>query len=83
MLNPNTVQLNIKEREILNYIIAFKRLNDGIAPTVREIRNNTSIKALSNVNYYLDRLQEKKFIKRPFNKTRSIQVIGGHWVYNK
>lgn len=48
--------------------------NKGYPPTVRELMNELNVNSTSTVKYYLDKLVEKKLIKRSLNKNRSIEL---------
>ena len=46
----------------------------GIVPSIREMCANIGVTSTSTVNYYLNILEERGFIKRSFNKNRSIEL---------
>ena len=66
--------------EILAYIIMFKTMH-GISPTVQEIKDALNVSSKSVVNYHLEKLKKRGYIKRYDSTARSIQVIGGRWSY--
>ncbi len=80
----------IKEREegqdtrmrIFLYIIEYKRANDGVAPSMREIGENINM-AVSVIHYHLNRMAAVGTIRfvDP-GQPRSIVLPGGHWEYN-
>ncbi len=75
---PNRVH-GTRHLEILNYIIEFKRKNNGLSPTMREMAEafHTSTSA---INYYLSRLEALGAIEFYGNsKARSIMIPGSEW----
>lgn len=46
----------------------------GIVPSIREMCANIGVTSTSTVNYYLNILEERGYIKRSFNKNRSIEL---------
>ncbi len=47
----------------------------GYPPSIREIGENTEISSTSVVNYYLNQLEEMKYIERQSNISRGIRLI--------
>lgn len=47
----------------------------GFPPSIREIGENTDISSTSVVNYYLNQLEEMKFIERQENVSRGIKIL--------
>jgi SOS-response transcriptional repressor LexA len=69
-----------REEIVLDYIIYFKRENDGTSPTVREIQHALKISSTSLVNYYLRNLKLAGRIRFCGNgSARGIMVVGGCW----
>ncbi len=69
----------IHRSDILAYIIAYKRRNDGNAPTLDEIGQQFHT-TKSNVDYHLRRLErEGKIVLPGRGLKRQIQVVGGVW----
>lgn len=66
------------EKAILQYIIEYKRQNDGTSPSWRQIRKECQISSTSMVSYYLDKLESQGKIKVG-SGVRTIQVVGGEW----
>ena len=79
-MNPKK-ELHPKQKELLDYIIAYKTRHDGTSPTFREMRDALDVSTTSLVSYRLDRLEYLGYIKRPAYNKRSIQVVGGEWRY--
>lgn len=46
----------------------------GIVPSIREMCTNIGVTSTSTINYYLNILEERGYIKRSFNKNRSIEL---------
>ena len=65
--------LTRKEKEILRYVIEYKRTN-GISPTTYEIAE-ALYTSRSYVRDCLERLEDKRFIKYEAKKHRCIKVI--------
>jgi len=61
---------------ILNFIIRYKRENDGSSPTIRMIQQGCGISSTSMVHFYRRKLEELGLIA--FDG-RSIIVTGGIW----
>ena len=64
--------LTKKEEEFLNDLIEFTNTK-GYTPTVRELGDYVGLRSPATVNYHLDMLVKKGFIKRINN--RSIEVL--------
>ncbi|WP_026485727.1 transcriptional repressor LexA [Caldanaerobius polysaccharolyticus] len=68
-------KLTSKQAKILDAIrehIAAK----GYPPSVREICKAVGVRSTSTVHGYLQKLEQKGYIKRDHSKTRAIEVIG-------
>jgi len=69
----------------LAYIVDFKRENDGVSPSHREISQAVGYAGgnPSNVARLLDILEARGLIVRygPKASTRCIMVVGGEWVF--
>lgn len=65
---------------IYNFIIAFKKDNDGNSPTLREIARAAGISSSEATLYHLRKLERRGLIKRLPEKSRGIKVIGAEWV---
>ena len=46
----------------------------GVVPSIREMCANIGVTSTSTINYYLNILEERGYIKRSFNKNRSIEL---------
>lgn len=68
------VGLGERHKKILKFLKKFQDEN-GFPPSIREIGENTNISSTSVVNYYLNQLEEMKFIERENNVSRGIRLI--------
>src|SRR5258708_36236559 len=65
---------NVQQR-ILSSIIKYTVNNDGRPPTYREIGQEVRITSLGQIAYHLKALEEKGYIQRVRNRSRSIKVV--------
>ncbi|MBP3321265.1 MAG: transcriptional repressor LexA [Clostridia bacterium] len=65
--------LTDKEKKIYEYI-ADTINSEGYPPSVRDIQTALHIKSTSTVHSYLERLEEKGYIRREKGKSRSMRV---------
>lgn len=65
--------------EIYNFIVTYKREHDGCSPAIREIQEALDIVSTSTVHHHLRQLEKKGFVRLDEDKSRSIQIVGGHW----
>jgi SOS-response transcriptional repressor LexA len=69
-----------KTNEVFNYIISYKRRNDGNSPTLRQIMAACKIASVSMVHWYLRVLQRRGLIEIiEGSVARGIKVAGGNW----
>ena len=66
--------LTKRQREILDYLAEFIRQH-GYAPSLEEIGRRFGLSSLATVHKHLRNLQEKGFIRRAWNRSRSIELI--------
>ncbi len=66
--------LTKRQREILDYLNEFIQQH-GYAPSLEEIGRRFSLSSLATVHKHLTNLQEKGFIKRAWNRSRSVELI--------
>ena len=66
--------LTIREREIYDYIVHFKKCN-GYSPSWREIGQGVGTTSKNFVQKCLDKLSDLGYIKYTPNKYRSIVVV--------
>jgi repressor LexA len=66
--------LTKRQREILVYLYDFIGQH-GYAPSLEEIGRRFGLSSLATVHKHLTNLQEKGFIKRAWNRSRSVEMI--------
>jgi len=66
--------LTKRQREILDYLQDFIQQH-GYAPSLEEIGRRFGLSSLATVHKHLTDLQEKGFIKRSWNRSRSVEMI--------
>jgi repressor LexA len=66
--------LTKRQREILDYLNDFI-LQHGYAPSLEEIGKRFSLSSLATVHKHLTNLQQKGFIKRAWNRSRSDELL--------
>lgn len=64
-------QLKPKEQKVLNYIRNFK-MENGFAPSVRDVCRDLNYKSTSTVHMYLNRLERFGYISKEDGKSRAI-----------
>jgi repressor LexA len=66
--------LTKRQREILDYLDEFIQQH-GYAPSLEEIGRRFGLSSLATVHKHLTNLQEKGFIKRAWNRSRSVELV--------
>ncbi len=66
--------LTKRQREILDFLNDFIQQH-GYAPSLEEIGRRFGLSSLATVHKHLTNLQEKGFIKRAWNRSRSVEMI--------
>jgi repressor LexA len=66
--------LTRRQREILDYLSEFIEQR-GYAPSLEEIGRRFGLSSLATVHKHLSNLQDKGFIKRAWNRSRSVEVV--------
>ncbi|MFU8827182.1 MAG: transcriptional repressor LexA [Brevefilum sp.] len=74
MMARKKAGLGERHKKILKFLEQFQTEN-GYPPSIREIGENTNISSTSVVNYYLNQLEEMKFIERESNVSRGIRLV--------
>ena len=69
--------LTKRQREILDYLQDFIPQH-GYAPSLDEIGRRFGLSSLATVHKHLTNLQEKGFIKRAWNRSRSVELISAN-----
>jgi repressor LexA len=66
--------LTKRQREILDYLNDFIQQH-GYAPSLEEIGRRFNLSSLATVHKHLSNLQEKGFIRRAWNRSRSVELV--------
>jgi repressor LexA len=66
--------LTKRQREILDYLNAFIERH-GYAPSLEEIGRQFGLSSLATVHKHLSNLQGKGFIRRAWNRSRSVEIV--------
>ncbi len=66
--------LTRRQREILDYLKEFID-ERGYAPSLEEIGSRFGLSSLATVHKHLMNLQEKGFIRRAWNRSRSVELV--------
>ncbi len=66
--------LTRRQREILDYLSEFIEQR-GYAPSLEEIGRRFGLSSLATVHKHLTNLQEKGFIQRSWNRSRSVEIV--------
>jgi repressor LexA len=66
--------LTKRQREILDYLNEFIQQH-GYAPSLEEIGRRFNLSSLATVHKHLSNLQEKGFIRRSWNRSRSVELL--------
>jgi repressor LexA len=73
-VEEHVLPLTKRQREILDYLSEFIQQH-GYAPSLEEIGRRFSLSSLATVHKHLTNLQEKGFIKRAWNRSRSVELV--------
>ncbi len=66
--------LTKRQREILDFLTDFIQQH-GYAPSLEEIGRRFGLSSLATVHKHLTNLQDKGFIKRAWNRSRSVELM--------
>jgi repressor LexA len=66
--------LTKRQREILDYLGEFIQQH-GYAPSLEEIGRRFGLSSLATVHKHLTNLEDKGFIKRAWNRSRSVELV--------
>ena len=74
--------MNARQRQMLVYIIDYKRWSQGHSPTIRELMAVVGSSSTSAIVYSLRRLAEQGYIElvRDGGKTLDIRIPGARWI---
>jgi repressor LexA len=67
--------LTRRQKEILDYIRSYT-VRLGYAPTLAEIGRHFGLTSLATVHKHLKNLEDKKLIRRQWNRSRAVEVLG-------
>lgn len=73
-MEVDVLPLTKRQREILNYLSDFIQQH-GYAPSLEEVGRRFGLSSLATVHKHLTNLQEKGFIKRAWNRSRSVELV--------
>ena len=74
--------LTKKQGEILDFIKVYVA-NHGYPPTVREIAKKLTVNSPATIHSHLNKLAEKKYIKKDDSKNRAIELLVDNEYLNK
>ena len=66
--------LTKRQREILDFLNEFIEQN-GYAPSLEEVARRFGLSSLATVHKHLTNLQDKGFIRRAWNRSRSVEIV--------
>lgn len=66
--------LTKRQREVLDFIAEFIRVR-RYSPSLEEIAAHFGLKAVATVHKHVSCLERKGFIKRAWNRSRSIEIV--------
>ena len=67
--------LTKRQKEILDYIESFIE-EQGYAPSFEEIAESFGYSSLATVHEHLSNLERKGYIRKSYNESRSIELVG-------
>ncbi|HYW10273.1 MAG TPA: transcriptional repressor LexA [Longimicrobium sp.] len=66
--------LTKKQRQILDYVESFVDTN-GYSPSYEEIAEHFQYSSLATVHEHLTNLEQKGFLRKNYNKSRSLEIV--------
>ena len=66
--------LTKKQRQILDYVESFVEGN-GYSPSYEEIADHFGYNSLATVHEHLTNLEQKGFLRKNYNKSRSLEIV--------
>ena len=67
------------DEKVYDFIVSYKRKNDGLSPSYREIGRYLDASSTSVVKNVLTHLQNNNRIEIIPGKAAGIMIVGGHW----
>lgn len=71
---PSVQPLTKRQREILDFLNEFIEKH-GYAPSLEEVGQRFGLSSLATVHKHLTNLQDKGFIRRAWNRSRSVELV--------
>lgn len=68
------IPLTKRQKEILDFINRFF-LQNGFAPSYREIAKGLGLTSIATVHQHIKSLEEKGFVNKNFNRARALEII--------
>jgi len=65
--------LTKKQKQVFDFINTYIAEN-GISPTIEEIRKNLNLKAVSTIHEHINSLKEKGYLSKTENSARSVKI---------
>ncbi|MBU0778412.1 hypothetical protein KKF82_09160 [Patescibacteria group bacterium] len=76
--------MNEVMERIFRYVVDYKAEHGGCSPSFEEIMDGVEgVSSTSAVSYNLDKLEGAGRIRMAEGQNRSIQVVGGRWIYEE
>lgn len=69
------IGLTVRQRQLLNVIVAHIDAHDGLAPSFDEMKEALGLRSKSGVHRLLTALEERGFIERLPNRARAIGLL--------
>lgn len=74
--------LTPRQKEVLDFLVRFTEQN-GYAPSFEEIASGVGLASLATVHKHITALEQKNYLKRKFNESRSIEVSPAYLVQER
>jgi len=72
--NSNMQNLTKKQKQVFDFISTYIAEN-GISPTIEEIRKKLKLKAVSTIHEHISSLEEKGYLSKSENSARGVSLI--------
>lgn len=66
--------LTRRQKQVLDFLVGFIN-RKGYSPSFEEIGDSLGLSSLATVHKHLDTLEDKGFIRRRYNQSRSVEVV--------
>lgn len=79
--------LSRQEREhriarLYAFICEYKRIYTGVSPSYKEMSEALGGTSSSCISFYLRKLEERGEISMQAGRPRTIEVVGGEWIFD-